>query len=103
MGTWPSGRDPNGIVDGSKAFVEWNGTYAYVVLEGREDHTGLNCVDTPCVVPESHVFVLGDNRSSSPDSRHWGFVPVNHVVGKVLESDVPSDIPAWTACLSNPE
>ncbi|MFE8700287.1 signal peptidase I [Cytobacillus sp. FJAT-54145] len=35
------------------------------------------------VVPEGQVFVLGDNRLGSWDSRHFGFVPVDQVVGKV--------------------
>ncbi|MFX3622451.1 MAG: signal peptidase I [Ectobacillus sp.] len=34
-------------------------------------------------VPKNHVFVIGDNRLGSWDSRHFGFVPVRNIVGKV--------------------
>lgn len=34
------------------------------------------------VVPEGHIFVLGDNSGSSHDSRYWGFVPIENMVGK---------------------
>lgn len=38
----------------------------------------------PAVVPEGSVFVLGDNRDHSNDSRAWGSVPLSLVYGKVL-------------------
>jgi signal peptidase I len=36
----------------------------------------------PQVVPEGHYFVLGDKRNNSSDSRHWGFVPRDHILGR---------------------
>jgi signal peptidase I len=36
------------------------------------------------MVPEDHLFVLGDNRNSSSDSHSWGFVPMENVIGKAL-------------------
>lgn len=34
------------------------------------------------VVPPDQYFVLGDNRNFSRDSRYWGFVPRDHIVGR---------------------
>lgn len=33
-------------------------------------------------VPEGYIFVLGDNSASSHDSRYWGFVPEDDIIGK---------------------
>jgi signal peptidase I len=51
----------------------------YVPAAYRDDRTYA-----PTVVPPDDYFVLGDHRSSSNDSRAWGFVPRNYIYGKAV-------------------
>ncbi|GIL18037.1 MAG: signal peptidase I [Oligoflexia bacterium] len=38
----------------------------------------------PFIVPQKQIFLLGDNRDASDDSRYWGGVPIDRVEGKVI-------------------
>lgn len=48
------------------------------------DHCEYTTEKLSCTVPDSHYFALGDNRDNSVDSRFWGFVPEENIVGKAF-------------------
>ena len=51
---------------------------------GAIDMLQHHVVNGEVVVPPNYYFAMGDNRDSSLDSRYWGFVPRDNIIGKPL-------------------
>ena len=50
--------------------------------DGRLEPRALNW--GPATVPAGHLFMMGDNRDDSADSRFWGFLPISYVKGRAM-------------------
>lgn len=47
------------------------------------------------VVPAGQLFLMGDNRADSYDSRFWGTLPADRILGRPLSLYFSIDLPAW--------
>ncbi len=67
-------------------------------VEKREESYILPCaggqscnLSKPITIPPDHYFMMGDNRGSSDDSRFWGPVPRDWIIGKAFATYWPPD------------
>jgi signal peptidase I len=73
---------------GKALFKEKKRDFDHYVLEGIHAATYTYvkkyCPDSVCTIPEDHYLVMGDNRDDSSDSRFWGLVKRDDILGKAL-------------------
>ncbi len=79
------GGDTVEILENGEVFVNDN---RFIILNINE---GVNFKRETFLIPENEIFVLGDNRPNSQDSRYIGTIPVNNIIGKATYLIYPID------------
>ena len=79
------GGDTVEILENGEVFVNDN---KFIILNIDE---GVNFKRETFLIPENEIFVLGDNRPNSQDSRYIGTIPVNNIIGKATYLIYPID------------
>ena len=64
---------------------------SFILIDGKEELALQNRYPIECVVPEGEVFVMGDHRNSSLDSRVLGTIDEDAILGKVVLRFYPFD------------
>jgi signal peptidase I len=76
-------NDSATITSGPDAGAEefaWQGAHLTSIVDSRSYHPTIDNWG-PLVVPDHRLFVLGDNRHNSEDSRYYGFISTDSVTG----------------------
>ena len=79
------GGDTVEILENGEVFVN---DIRFIILNIDE---GVNFKRETFLIPENEIFVLGDNRPNSQDSRYIGTIPVNNIIGKATYLIYPID------------